>query len=146
MIFLPKKSKQVPVIHQIKLTSTPGGKIVITGDGYLNFRRVGLMTADKKNKLYIFDNPKGYTVQYSKSTWSVPIHIKGLTIEQQEAIKPYVDKGQLKANIEQFTHKAGYTVPVICVRAPEVIPMSDDEIMDLIQMIRAGIKGGVING
>ena len=55
MIFLPKKSKQVPAIKQIRLNSTPGGKIVITGDGYLNFRRVGLMTADKKNKLYIIE-------------------------------------------------------------------------------------------
>lgn len=146
MIFLPKKSKQVPAIKQIRLNSTPGGKIVITGDGYLNFRRVGLMTADKKNKLYLFANPKGYTVQHCKTTWSVPIHIKGLTSEQAQAIKPYIDKGALKATIEQFKYKDGCMVPVVCIKAPEVKPMTDTEIMDLLQLIRQNLKGGAING
>lgn len=147
MKFLPKKSKQVPPIKQIRITSTPGGKIVITGDGYLNYRRVALMTADKKNKLYIFDNPNGYTVQHCKTTWSVPIHIKGLTSEQAQAIKPYIDQGPLKAGIELFKYKDGSTARVVSINAPEVKPaMTDTEIMDLIDLIRPYLKGGAING
>ena len=113
MVILPKKAKKVPTVKHIKITSTPGGKIVITGDGYLNSRRVGLMTADRKDRLYIFPNPKGFTVQHSKTSWSIPIH---------------------------FKHKDGRLVPVVCVYAPEqpvTIPhLNDQQIMDLLQLLQ----------
>lgn len=66
--------------------------------------------------------------------------------KQVPAIKPYIDKGALKATIEQFKYKDGCIVPVVCIKAPEVKPMTDTEIMDLLQLIRQNLKGGAING
>lgn len=139
MVILPKKAKKVPTVKHIKITSTPGGKIVTTGDGYLNSRRVGLMTADRKDRLYIFPNPKGFTVQHSKTSWSIPIHIKGQQ-DAYEALKRYTDQGTLTAKVEHFKHKDGRLVPVVCVHAPEqpvTIPrLNDQQIMDLLQLLQ----------
>ena len=130
MIILPKnkKRKNMQAITQVKITSTPGGKIVITGDGYINWRCVGLMTADKKGELFIFDNAEGFTVQFTQSTWSVPLHIKSLSVEQLDALKPYIDKGSLTVTKRLFKHKDGHTQPAVCISKPEIKSATNEQI------------------
>ena len=136
MIILPKKRKNVQPISQVKITSTPGGKIVITGDGYINCRRVGIMTADKMGELYLFNNSHGYTVQFSKSTWNIPIHQEYLTAEQYAALKPYIDKGPLNAQVRQFKHTDGRSEPTVCISRPIEQRLTNEQITDLLQLLR----------
>lgn len=139
MIIVPKKKKKTPKVSQVKITSTPGGKIVITGDGYINCRRVGIMTADQLGQLYLFNNSGGYTVQFGKSTWSIPIHQEYLAAEQYEAIKPYVDKGPLTARVKMFEHKDGRSEAVICIDRPIVRRLyTQEQISDLLQILSEG--------
>ncbi len=137
MIIVPKKRKHIMPVSQIKITSTPGGKIVIAGDGYINSRRVAAMTADKTGELYLFNNSQGYTVQHGKTTWSIPIHLKYLTADQYRALKPYIDKGPLKATTVLFKHKDGRREPVICIKRPVIRNITEDQITDLLQLLKS---------
>ena len=143
MTIVPKKRKNVPPISQIKITSTPGGKIIVSGDGYINCRRVCLMTADQKGELYIFSNAYGYTVQSGKSTWNIPIHLKYLTANQYDALKPYIDRGPLTATVRQFKHKDGHSEPVVCIKRPAARLTKEqiDEQINWLQSLKEAYNG-----
>lgn len=138
MIIKPKKEKQATPITVVKLTNTPGGKIIISGNGYMNSRRIDIMTADDNSCFYFLDNNKGYTVQHNKTGWNIPIHIKGLTNKELAALKYFVDQGDLKAKRTLYTFKDGRKEYLTTIYAPErTVDIGQIEIQDLLDYLKS---------
>ena len=113
-----KSKKQCAPVTEIKVYLTPGKKLIITGNGYLNRRRVELMTSDDGKKLYLCGYDKGFNIQFDKkSSWSIPTYNEDV----KRALVKFIDKGAAPVTSEIVEFR-GTRQKLLCATAPEPKP------------------------
>lgn len=135
MIIKPKTEKKSCPIRDIKVYEQ-GGRIKVTGAGYLNLRRVYLMTAENDpTKCYFLDNNKGFTVGFDKNVWGLSIDDDN---NNKKALKPFIDCPNIKTGREIVPIKDGRKEFVTYIKAenPQIsLPKTAADWNALIEML-----------